>query len=534
MPIVLSIARARVVSCPVRAFILLSALTLAASLSPPMLPALGAREAGSPLDDDAVRLASAAPYDAPADTPAGWDVTVPPNIGPALDGAFRGADNATGPVVIDVERAVELALANNVGLASGRIDAASRKRKVDTAWNVFLPTVDVSGTFARPNVANSVSGFLPYGGTSPGVYDNVIYFSQDLPRWALTTSLSAQLALNLGLFEGMRKLKLDYEAGLIDYAQARTRLERDVRKAYYSILLLQDNIAIMEETLSAAERRASQADANYRAGQVPELSMLQARVAAENLKPAVAEMRNGLRSSLAAFAMNLGFPHGIELNLEGFGQPDFANLEIDSTVDGALARRLDVQGLVKSMESLTSARKLMFFQLYTPTLALGLDFDPTFQGDPWNDSWFTEDGWKQGSGMFRATLTYRLNGLLPFSGEAQGLLDMDENLEKLRMALAQTVRGMETEIDSIVLQLEKSSGSIATLELNVQLAERAYRLSEESYRAGGQDILEVQGAELELRKARNEVLKEKFNFMTGLLDLEYALGVPFGTIGRNK
>jgi outer membrane protein TolC len=534
MPIAPPIARASVSSRMARAFIPLMALTLVVSLSPPELHALGAKESGAPLDDNAVRLASAAPYDAPADTQAEWAVSVPPNLGPAPDGAFRGAAATTSPVVIDVERAVELALANNVGLASGRIDAAARKRKVDTAWNVFLPTVDVSGTFARPNTANSVSGFLPFGGTAPGVYDDVIYFSQDLPRWALTTSLSAQLALNLGLFEGMRNLKLDYEAGLITYAQAKTRLERDVRKAYYSILLLQDNISIMEETLAAAEKRARQADANYRAGQVPELSMLQARVAAENLKPAVAEMRNGLRSSLAAFAMNLGFPRGVELSLEGFGQPDFIDLEVDAMLPGALARRLDVQGLVKSMESLESARKLMFFQLYTPTLALGLNFDPTFQGDPWKDSWFMDDGWKQGSGMFRATLTYRLNGLLPFSGEAQGLVDMDENIEKLRMALAQTVRGMETEIDSIVLQLDKSSGSIATLALNVQLAERAYRLSEESYRAGGQDILEVQSAELELRKARNEVLKEKFNYMTGLLDLEYALGVPFGTLGRNK
>ncbi len=514
MPIVPPIARARVPSRAARALISLAALTLAVSVSPPDLQALGAKEAGTPLDDAAVRRAASAPYDAPADIPAEWDVSVPPSLGPSPDGAFRGADAATGPVVVDVERAVELALANNVGLASGRVDAASKKRKVDTAWNVFLPTVDVSGTMARLNE------FTP----SP----------YSLYQWSAVGSLSAQLALNLGLFEGMRNLKLDYEAGLITYAQAKARLERDVRKAYYSILLLQDNIAIMEETLEAAEKRARQADANYRAGQVPELSMLQAKVAAENLKPAVAEMRNGLRASMAGFAMNLGFPNGVELSLAGFGQPDFVDLDVDAMVPGALARRLDVQGLVKSMESLESARKLMFFQLYTPTLALGLNFDPTFQGDPWKDSWFMDDGWKQSSGMFRATLTYRLNGLLPFSAEAQGLVDMDENIEKLRMALAQTVRGMETEIDSIVLQLEKSSGSIATLALNVQLAERAYRLAEESYRAGGQDILEVQSAELELRKARNEVLKEKFNYMTGLLDLEYALGVPFGTLGRSR
>jgi outer membrane protein TolC len=91
---------------------------------------------------------------------------------------------------------------------------------------------------------------------------------------------------------------------------------------------------------------------------------------------------------------------------------------------------------------------------------------------------------------------------------------------------------METEVDSLVQKLEKSRRSVGTLALNVSLAERAYRLSEEAYRAGAKDLLDVQNSELELRKARLEVLKEKFNYLTGLLDLEYAIGVPFGTLTR--
>jgi outer membrane protein TolC len=68
----------------------------------------------------------------------------------------------------------------------------------------------------------------------------------------------------------------------------------------------------------------------------------------------------------------------------------------------------------------------------------------------------------------------------------------------------------------------------------VELAQRAYSLAEEAYRSGAKDLLDVQNAELELRKARNEVLKEKFNYLTGLLDLEYALGLPFGTFERKQ
>jgi outer membrane protein TolC len=508
---------------PVSSCTFLMAAAIIALALPPNLAALGSKEPPKPATEETIRIAVAPPYKAPAENAdtAGFSLPglVPASLGPAVDGAFFGPA-AAGDLVLDIDRAVELALANNVGLASSRIDTAAKQRKVDTAWNVFIPTVDVSGTMARMNLqpTTTITGF----GTV------------ELPRWSASGSLSAQLMLNVALFEGMKNLQLDYEAGLITYAQARIKLERDVRKAYYSILLLQENVSLMEENIAAAERRADQAQANYRAGLVPELTLLQARVAAANLKPALEELRNAVTSSLAGFAMNLGLPRGTTISLADAPAPVFVDLDADELTGSVASGRLEVRSLLKSLELIESARKLTALQLYSPSLILGLNFDPTFQGDPLEDSWFMDEGWKQRSGMFRATLSYRLNGLLPVTKEAQGLVELDENREKLRIALAQTIRGMETEVDSIVLRLDKAQRSIDALQLNVQLAERAYFLAEEAYRSGAKDLLDVQNSELELRKARNEVLKEKFNYMTGLLDLEYAMGVPFGTFERNK
>jgi outer membrane protein TolC len=498
---------------------LMTAAAIIALALPTNLAALGSKEPPKAATEEAVRQAAAAPYNAPAETgdTAHFSVPglVPADLGPAPDGAFTGPAPTTGELVLDIEQAVKLALANNVGLASSRIDTAAKQRKVDTAWNVFIPTVDVSGTMARMNVP-TVVGF------------------SELPRWSASGSLSAQLMLNVAIFEGMDNLRLEYEAGLISYAQARTKLERDVRKAYYSILLLQENVALMQENIAAAERRSAQAEANYRAGLVPELTFLQARVAAANLKPALEELRNAVTSSLAGFAMNLGLPRGTSISLAEVPAPVFVELDANELSGTVASGRLEVRSLLKSLELIESARKLTALQLYSPTLVLGLNFDPTFQGDPLDESWFKDEGWKQRSGMFRATLSYRLNGLLPVTKEAQGLQELDESREKLRIALAQTIRGMETEVDSIILRLDKARRTIDALQLNVELAQRAYSLAEEAYRSGAKDLLDVQNAELELRKARNEVLKEKFNYLTGLLDLEYALGLPFGTFERKQ
>lgn len=432
---------------------------------------------------------------------------------------------------LSVDAAVDLALKNNLGLQSSLIDTAGKKRKVDTAWNVFVPTVDVGGSLVRTNLEQSVSGFAPVPLGMPGVY-GVVPYSVDLPRWNLSASISASLNLNIAVFEGIKNLKMDYQAGLLSYEKAKAQLERDVRKSYYQILLLRENIVLMNENLAAAQRRVALARDNFRAGLVPELTVLQAQVAAENLRPVIAELNNALESSLAAFAMHLGLPHGTRLELSDLAPPDFVDLDLAELISKAATGKPDIQELKQSLLLLESGRKLAFYQTYTPTLSLGWNADPTFQGDPWGDSWTMEDGWKQRSGMFRATIGYRLNGFLPFSKEAQGLLDLDETAKKLSIGLAQAVRGTEVEVYSTVLKLEKSRKSVEALRLNVDLAERAYRLTEEAYRAGIKDLLEVQNSELELRKAQLEVVKEKFNYMTGLLDLEYAVGVPFGTLTR--
>lgn len=432
---------------------------------------------------------------------------------------------AAAPLRLDVDKAVEMALSNNLSLHSTRIDVDAKKRKVDTAWNVFVPTVDVGGTLGRWNTEKSTiapTSAPPFFGFVP------------LPGWTMSGRLSAELTINAALFEGLKSTRLDYESGLLTYEQAKRNIELKVRKGYFEILLLKENISIMQENLLAAEKREELAIQNYRAGLQPELTVLQARVAAANLKPMLAEMSNTLDAAIAMYVLNLGLPRNTRLEFESIIIPEFVNLDAEALRQEATNKRSDLLEIRLKLRQTESAKKITNYELKTPSLLLSWMFDPSFAGDPWKDSWIEND-WNQSSGRFSATLAFRLNGLLPFASGKLGktLTEFDEAKEQLSIALALTARGMETEVDSLVQKLEKSRRSVGALALNVELAERAYRLSEEAYKAGAKDLLDVQNAELELRKAQYEVLREKFNYITGLIDLEYAIGVPFGTLSRN-
>jgi outer membrane protein TolC len=103
----------------------------------------------------------------------------------------------------------------------------------------------------------------------------------------------------------------------------------------------------------------------------------------------------------------------------------------------------------------------------------------------------------------------------------------------MHIGLAQAIRGTELEIYSTILELEKVQTTVEAQTRTVDLAERTYRLTETAYRAGLQTLLEVQKAEEELRKAKSGILQQNFTYLQGLIDLEYAMGVPFGTLSRS-
>jgi outer membrane protein TolC len=100
----------------------------------------------------------------------------------------------------------------------------------------------------------------------------------------------------------------------------------------------------------------------------------------------------------------------------------------------------------------------------------------------------------------------------------------------MHIGLAQMIRGTEIEIQSLVLTLERIQLSMDVLRQTVALAERSFQLTEVAYAHGQVDLFQVQNAELALRQARAQLSEEQFNYFNGLIDLEYALGIPFGTL----
>ena len=202
-------------------------------------------------------------------------------------------------------------------------------------------------------------------------------------------------------------------------------------------------------------------------------------------------------------------------------------------ISRAVQNKPDILELRQQLLTLKTSRQAQALQLYTPYLNLSWNYAPTFLADPFKDEWFKGDNWTD-RGTFSITLGINLNNLFPFTKEGQGLKDVDNTIQTTTIGLSQMMRGTELEIYNTVLSLEKTRITMETQSKTVALAERSYQLTENAYRAGLNDYLQVQNAAVELRRARIGVLEQQFNYLTGLIDLEYAMGVSFGTLSSGS
>jgi len=462
-------------------------------------------------------------------------------LGMAIGGSLFAQEAAAG-IRLTPDEAVERALKNNLSLESARASSGTKKRASNLSWNQFIPNVTAAGSLILDNEKTTSTILYPVDLAALSSMMNIpipadsFYAVKPIPyeasQWHVAGSIQASLSISIAMFENMKRLRLDYEGGMISYEKAKSQLERDVRKAYNNMLLLQENINLLKENFESAGRRVNMARANYNAGLAPELSYLQAQVAVENMKPMIDQAENGFRLSLAQFAMFLGLPYDTPFELIPVeNETAFIPLDVRELISKAASGKPDIQELKHNILMLKSARKAQIFSLL-PALTLSWNTQPVFIKDPWKDDWGEKDNWQK-SGGFTISLGLRLNSLIPFSADFQGIKNMDDQIRIANIGLAQLVQGTEIEIYNTILSLEKTRITTEAQTQTVNLAERSYRLTEQAYRSGLQDLLQVQNAELELKQAKVSMLEQHFNYLNGLLDLEYAIGVPFGTLVSN-
>ena len=420
---------------------------------------------------------------------------------------------------LTVEDAVSIALRNNLDLESEQLALEKRRRTRDTAWNRFIPSVSAGTTLARPNERPSSFGLGPGGLTQV-----------EGPAWNIQGELAATLNLNLGSIYGIRAARLNYEAGLIDIVDARNRIERDVRKAFYGMLVLDRQVELRREALQIAAERLAQTRINYENGLVDEFTLLSEEVSYENQRPELEALLDRQQAVRREFNRQLGLPLIAAVELVGTIDPEYVDLD----VDGLIARKLPGATVVRQIqEGIRQLENAVYLARsggdpqtrgFYPNLTFRYSYNPTFAGDPFRDAWFadTDRDWSD-RGVFSITLTQPLDSFLPSSQTRTRIANLETDLADSRIAMESAFQNLELQVRNLTERLEQLQSNISSRERNQRLAERAFELAQEAYAAGARELLELRSAEQELQTAQLQVLQGKLEYIEALLDLQYLL-----------
>jgi outer membrane protein TolC len=406
--------------------------------------------------------------------------------------------------ILTIDKAVEIALKNNLSLQRTRLEITGMKRRADNSWNTLVPSITASGLVNR---ATSLTGPVSTG----------------QGEWIPGLSLSVALQFSPSIVTNIQQTKREYEAGLITYETARQELELQIRKLYYQILFLQSNVALMEQNVISAETRYDQTRVLSRVGKASQLDELSAQVDLQthqaNLHSAETEYTNAC-DALRKFLM-LSSTEAI--TLEGsLPMPQEGIYENDLSVT---QEPLAITTLRRSIELLEAQRRSAQNQAYAPTLSLSWNTSPVYGvSTPGNKAW-TDNG------QFSIALSFNLDNYLPRSPAREQIAGLNDTIAIQQNVLHEELLNSRSRIEQLQRNIIRSLENIEILGLTVTLAEETYKMYGESYRRGAADFQSLRSAQDSLLLAKNKALEEQYNLAAMILELEKELSIPFGSLG---
>lgn len=480
-----------------------------------------------------------------------WGEGASPGAGTPIPTNSAAAPGAQAAMPLSVNEAVDLALRNNLGIAAERLKLDEKKWEKAASWNVFLPKANLTAAMYRSNLADDQRvqpDYSKLGGyfAALGSGGSADFPTYTVPRWGAQFILDIGFTLSAAQFIAVRQTALDYRMGIVTEEIAEKRLVRDVKKLYWSLLLLDESLDVLDQSRSLAQRRLDLARARERIGSATEVDVLAEEVGLEAITPQIIEQRDSYETALANFRLLLGLKRGTPLQLSDDlsvprGSDSAAFLDGASAAStnaspalpldeagalGKLGDRLDLSYLRSATEALKN-KLASDVSGMTPSLFVKWTADPTFQRDIADSSTWSgasvSDLWKQSTGALTFGVSVPLDPLLPGSRSRTDAARSRLQIQEAELGYRNAREAAEIEVLSDLRQIDKATKLIAASDKSVTLAERLYAAAEKSYASGAKDYLEVQDAHQKLIAARFESLRDRQGYLTSLSDLEYAL-----------
>lgn len=436
---------------------------------------------------------------------------------------------------LNIDDAISLSLQRNLGVKMENLNFHEKNWALATSWNRFVPSVKMSASLSTVNKSVLDNAFDDikdqYKESGINLSDSEVYDSdewENVKKGSVSARLGVSLDLNAKMIFEVRNTALDWQLGKISLDIAKKALERNIKKSYYNLKLLNESIIIKEKSHQSAKNRYDITNRKYQNRIINEIENLNAEFSYEKIKPQLIEIKNNFEDAMLEFKQMLGIKENVEIELiSEMDNMDMILFDEENIYLTDLNNNLDVKKANGEMKLEKNNRNIYISEL-TPSLSFSFSKETAYQhSDPFGEDsdWFSDvnEDWKEKSGSFTFTISIPLSSFSPFSKEQMNILNSTYEIEKKKLVLEQTKLNKELEIKKTIRKINKNIELLKSLELNVTITEKVYNLAERSFREGAKTLLEVEDAEENMNNAKLDLLKAKYDYLSAIYDLEYTI-----------
>ena len=417
---------------------------------------------------------------------------------------------------LTLDEAVGIALSDNptIKVANLEIERYDYVRK--QALSSLMPQVDASAQYALALRRQEMAQNLSFGGKN-------------------TFNVAGNVSLPLFVPSVYRQLKMtrtQMEMAVESARANRIDLIAAVRASYYSILLAEQSLSVLEEAALTTDRVVKNTKDLYDNGLAAEYDYITAKVQRSNLDPQILQLKNGVEMAKLQLKMYLSIPEEVEIevigSLDNFKDMVLLGTDYEADIaDNTTIKTLDLQlELLDHQEKLIQTTRMPTVAAFGQISLIGQersDLGGLLGGMGGGTTTTTEQSkfWWQ----YPISIGAQIN--IPiFAGlkKTNQLREVRNQREQLRMQRSYAEEGVRLQVQQSINTLLTARSMMLSNGETVLQAEKAYEISLTRYEAGAGTILELNSAQLSLTQAQLSYSQSIYDYLAAYAEYEKALG----------
>ena len=301
------------------------------------------------------------------------------------------------------------------------------------------------------------------------------------------------------------------QAAKLDYEDSRSLVIRQAAALYLDAQSAAAEVQAVESRVSTSEALEKLALDQHGQGLATAVDVVRAQVQLARDRHSVLVAQDNYQTSLLVLERYLGMSPGTALEVTE--QPPFHHIAapaIDDAVHTALQARADYRSLFSQRESIVEQQKASRAR-YFPTLSINGDYGALGRNF----------GTMPGIGQIQGTLSITVFDR-DRSGERQ---ELASRLQRLNAQIDDLARGIEQDLRKAMLDLDSTEQQVKLTEEALNLAHQELTLSEDRFRDGVADNIEVVTAQAALASAEDDRITALASHADAGVALARALGV---------